>query len=254
MPKSRVCAYCDNQGSMTREHIWPKCIIKRMPDLTARYAGSQKKYIGGELVIADVCAVCNNFKLSALDAHLCLLFDRYFHHFHESANDFEFEYDYDMLMRCLLKITYNSSRTVMKENNPFAKYRKTILDGGIKREDIVIKLDIILPSVEQGIQLNPHSARCAAIDMGRELQHFIVRCVALNSFYFYIVLSKNEDLPTSAREELAFVINNLPGVIVHPYRSKIVVDEISGKNTRDMHEDFIHSTQGSYEAFRKKRR
>ncbi|MFC1223058.1 hypothetical protein ACFE6N_04570 [Pedobacter sp. BG31] len=252
MPKTRVCAYCDKEGSMTREHIWPKCIIERMPDLTARYTRSINKYIGGELVIADVCADCNNFKLSDLDAHFCLLFDKYFQQFHESASDFEFEYDYDLLMRCLLKITYNSSRTIIKEDNPFAKYRKVILDGGVQREDIVIKLDLVIPSNEQGVKLNPHSVRCGAIDMGRTLEHCIVRCVAVNSFYFYIVLSKEEAFPSTGMEELAFVMNNFPGVIVHPYRQKIVVDSISGKNTRDMHEDFIYSTQESYEAFRKK--
>lgn len=197
------------------------------------------------MVIADVCAECNNFKLSELDAHLCLLFDRYFNHFHERANDFELEYDYDLLMHCLLKITYNSSRTLMKENNPFRKYRKVILDGGIVREDIVIKLDIVIPSVEKEIKLNPHSARCAAINMGRELEYFIVRCIALNSFYFYIVLSKKEALTSDAVVELEFLMNNLPGVIVHPYRSKIRIDEISEKNIKDMHEDFIYSTQGS---------
>ncbi|WP_293914870.1 MULTISPECIES: hypothetical protein [unclassified Sphingobacterium] len=254
MSKLKTCAYCDKEGPMTREHIWPKCIIERMPDLTSRYVGSQNKYISGELVIADVCAECNNKKLSDLDAHLCLLFDRYFHQFQEISNNFEFEYDYDMLMRCLLKITYNSSRTIIKENNPFAKYRKVILDGGVQREDIIIKLDLVIPSNEEGIILPPHSARCASIDTGRKLEHFIIRCIAINSFYFYIILSKKESVESNVIEELKFVMHNVPGVIVHPYRSKIIVDDISGKNTRDTHEHFIYSTKDSYEAFLKKRK
>lgn len=252
MPKSRNCAYCDKEGSLTREHLWPKCIIERMPELTARYTGSINKYIGGELVIADVCAECNNKNLSVLDAHFCAMYDRYFHHFHEGETDFEFEYDYDLLMRCLLKITYNTSRTIIKESNPFAKYRKVILDGGIQREDIVIKLDIVVPSIEQGVKLNPNSVRCGKIDMGRELNQSIVRYIAVNSFNFYIVLSKDETFPLTAMDELEFVMKNLPGLIVHPYRSKIVIDKISGKNTRDMHEDFILSTQDKFQAFRKK--
>lgn len=252
MPKSRICAYCDKQGVMTREHIWPKCILTRMPELTARYVGSQKKYIGGELVIADVCAECNNKKLSDLDAYFCLLFDRYFHYFHQDKGDFDFEYDYDLLLRCLLKITYNTSRTIIKENNPFMKYRKVVLDGGENREDIVVKLDIVLPSIEKGVKLNPNSTRCGAINMQRDLLHCIVRCVAVNSFYFYVILSKNEVFPETAIEELDFVMDNLPGVIVDPFRKKVVVDNISGKNTRDTHEDFINSTQESYEKFRKK--
>lgn len=252
MPKSRICAYCDKEDTLTREHLWPKCIIERTPDLTARYVGSKNKYIGGELVIADVCAECNNKKLSDLDAHFCSLYDRYFHLFHENETGFEFEYNYDLLLRCLLKITYNVSRTIIKENNPFAKYRKVILDGGTQREDIVIKLDIVVPSMEDGVKLNPHSVRCGSIDMGRELDQCIVRCVAVNSFYFYVVLSKNETFPSTALDELEFVMHNLPGVIVHPYRSKIVINHISGRNTTDVHEDFIYSTQASYEEFRKK--
>lgn len=250
MARSRICAYCDQGGTMTREHIWPKCIITRMPELTARYAGSQNKFIGGELVIADVCAECNNKKLSVLDAYFCSLFDRYFQYFYESKTDFEFDYEYDLLLRCLLKITYNTSRTIIKENNPFKKYRKVILDGNLVRKDVVIKLDLVLPSIENGVKMNPNSARCAYIDLQRTLDHCIVRCIAVNSFYFYIVLSKSEIFPTDAMEELAFVMNNLPGVIVHPYRSRVTIDNISGKNTRDMHEDFINATQTKYEEFR----
>jgi len=252
MAKSRICAYCDQGGTMTKEHIWPKCIITRMPKLTARYTGSRNKFIGAELVIADVCAVCNNKKLSPLDAYFCFLFDKYFQYFHESQSDFQFEYDYDMLLRSLLKITYNTSRTIIKENNPFRKYRKVIIEGNIIREDIAIKLDLILPSIEEGIKLYPNSARCAAIDLQRTLNHCIVRCIAVNSFYFYIVFFKSEIFPEEAMDELAFVMNNLPGAIVHPYRSNVTIDSISGKDTRDMHEDFIRATQSSYEDFLKK--
>ncbi|WP_222537017.1 hypothetical protein [Pedobacter polysacchareus] len=51
-----------------------------MPELNARYIGSQNKFIGAELVMADVCAECNNKKLSPLDAYFCSLFDQYFQH------------------------------------------------------------------------------------------------------------------------------------------------------------------------------
>ncbi len=120
------------------------------------------------------------------------------------------------------------------------------------REDIVIKLDIILPSIEDGVITNSNSVRCGAIDLQKNLEYYIVRCIAVNAFYFYIVLSKSEIFPEVAIEELAFVMNSLPGVIVHPSRPMVKVDNNSGRNTRYVHEDFIKATQSSYEEYIKK--
>ena len=103
----KKCAYCDIKTKLTKEHIWPKCLITRMPNLTFRYIGSQDKFVTSELVISDVCSKCNNEKLSKLDSYFCSLYDKYFKIFHEEKNQFIFEYNYDLLLRSLLKIIFS---------------------------------------------------------------------------------------------------------------------------------------------------
>jgi len=64
MPKQRFCAYCQKKAKLTREHIWPSCLISRMPELQVNYLGKKHVLMAGDLVVADVCADCNNKKLS----------------------------------------------------------------------------------------------------------------------------------------------------------------------------------------------
>lgn len=242
----KKCAYCDEKRKTTKEHIWPKCIINRMPELEAKYVSSQKKFVSSELTISDVCAECNNTKLSSLDAYLCQLYDQYFKTYIEEKQMFVFEYDYELLLRSLLKITYNSSRTVNKLENIFAKYRKFIKDGGENVENITINLDIVLPSTYDGKKIYPKSARCGSLNIGIASDSFILRVISINSFYFYIMISKDEKVN---KTDFFEVFNRIPGTNIHPYSTKTEVNQSSNSNTYDSHIDFIVNTKDSFEEY-----
>lgn len=238
----RKCAYCDKKRKLTKEHIWPKCIIKRMPELELKYLESKQIFITSELVISDVCTICNNEKLSILDSYFCLLYDTYFKDFHEQKKVFKFQYDYNLLLRSLLKITFNSSRTVERENNFFEKFRNYILDGNEHWESIIVKLDIVTPWINGEDKIYPKSARCGKSDIGYKTDNFVVRAVSVNSFYFYILFCKSEFLPEDLVAELHYIESRIPGTIIHPYRNETMITKFSTDDTYKAHIDFINRT------------
>lgn len=113
--KDPVCAYCRQQGDLTREHLWPTSLHRRLMTLaeqkqSAFWLARLQKEIVGEPTIRDVCATCNNGVLSELDGYICTLFDRVLYRVPAFDELVTFEYDYHLLKRWLLKMSYNSAR------------------------------------------------------------------------------------------------------------------------------------------------
>jgi hypothetical protein len=69
-----------------------------------------RKAIPDEPQIRDVCARCNNGVLSDLDAYICRFFDSTLIQTPLRYERVAFEYDYHLLKRWLLKLSYNSAR------------------------------------------------------------------------------------------------------------------------------------------------
>ncbi len=127
--KMKKCAYCESEGSMTREHVIPSFIYAVQNKLKQSCIGWNEvieKMVGGEFKVKDVCAHCNNVILSELDGYAKKLFtesgilvENY------TKNKITLKYNYDLLLRWLLKVSYNSSRTdgahahLFKEHIPY---------------------------------------------------------------------------------------------------------------------------------------
>jgi len=110
------CAFCGpTDAKRTREHLWPASLHRRVAALLD--GGEQKfwiarlgKALSNEPTIRDVCATCNNGELSSLDNYICQVFDREFSSIRERGEEVKLEYDYHLLKRWLLKMSYNSAR------------------------------------------------------------------------------------------------------------------------------------------------
>lgn len=189
---------------MTKEHIWPKCIINRTPKLTNRLLGNQKKIIYGELTIADVCAKCNNGNLSNLDSYLCTLYDQYFFNYKSQESTVVLKYNYDLLLRSFLKISFNSLRTMKNGENYLSKYKDYILNGGQTPEDISILVELIPPSIVENQTIHPHSVRSGEVKIEEVSDWVKIRLISLNSFYFYLVIGDSliDDIPQDELELL----------------------------------------------------
>jgi len=109
------CAFCLENKNMTREHLWPASLHKRLKLINDQKRGyfwlnSKSKILAVEPKIQDVCADCNNGILSQLDNYICNIFDSNFSHMPEKDEVVSLEYDYHLLKRWLLKMCYNSAR------------------------------------------------------------------------------------------------------------------------------------------------
>ncbi|EPW7005307.1 hypothetical protein WOB98_22225 [Vibrio parahaemolyticus] len=111
----KVCSFCKENKPLTREHLWPASLHKRLykvNELDRKYFWLEKndKTIASEPKIKDVCADCNNGALSQLDTYICELFDQSFVHMPEKGESVVFKHDHNKLKRWLLKMSYNSAR------------------------------------------------------------------------------------------------------------------------------------------------
>lgn len=210
---------------MTREHIWPKCIIERV-NYSDRYSERAAKVFSGDATISDVCADCNNGVLSGLDGYIAQVYDAHFAHFAKAGQPVEFRYDYDLLLRWLLKLSYNTARTVDKDIETLKRYVPYVLGNAPRPADASVVLQLVAPSylarkdgdgppiVEK--KLYPKSTRSARVQLeGKELDWCVIRVVSINSFYFYIVLTPvpNTTVPL---EEMLDVMRAIHGTPLDP--------------------------------------
>ena len=69
---------------------------------------------------------------------------------------------------------------------------------------VSVMLDIVIPSVVNCITLEPRATRCARIFVGRSRPWVCVRLVAVNSYYFYLVITGEKSVPIPEGELLEF--------------------------------------------------
>ena len=194
---------------MTKEHIWSKALIDRWESELNTYNPKTKKFYKGEAVIKDVCANCNNVTLSKLDKYLAEMYDNQFKNHVQRGNGVVFEYSYDLLLRSLLKISFNSCRMMGDDMRALAAHQKVkgyILGKDKRPKGFSIRLQIVTPAIvinEKGVREDDVShdvMRCTKIAFtgtkkvafnGTQTDKFRVRMIAIKSFLFYLIIPIN---------------------------------------------------------------
>ena len=121
-----TCAYCKQKQPATREHVIPSFMYAFQKELEQSVIGWNEvieKMARGESKVKDVCASCNNGTLGILDAHAKKLFvDSGLLVQNYVKSNLVLRYDFALLLRWLLKVSFNSSRTDGAHSHLFERH------------------------------------------------------------------------------------------------------------------------------------
>jgi hypothetical protein len=156
-----------------------------------------------------------------LDAYFCELYDRYFAEARGFDTTVEFEYDFHLLTRALLKIAYNSARSAGSEHAHLRSAQAYIARGEPVPAQLAVYAELVSPTivtdenVPSGRVVLPENFYRSVVSKlltphGGDVH---TRIIAVGSFYFHLVLPakllSDEEFELAASELGLFV----PGVV-----------------------------------------
>lgn len=236
-----ICAYCEHDRPATREHVIPSFIYAFQKQVEQSFIGWNEvanRMVGGEAKIKDVCGECNNGTLGQLDSYAKqmlsdsgLLVQNY------KDTSLCLGYDYPLLLRWLLKVSFNSSRAdgvhaaIFKEHIPFIlglappppRYRvATVLY--LAAPELISKNLAIPESFVKASQgsnvLNPFFARISYGVVPSD--RFIHRINILGPAVFHLLLFKEGVLPGHAASEIRSLIKVQPEAVELSSKRRVV--------------------------------
>ena len=200
-----ICAYCERDGLLTREHLFPQFLARRSPGYGTYIDHSRpSRPVRAAPVIRDVCAKCNNERLGKLDAYADRLMKKFFVFLADEPFHVKLECDSDRLLRWLLKLLYNDVRATSGRSQIYRDLRPFILgDEPNLPFSIHLLAGIIAPAkLPDGQELDyPEHHGFADIFLQPPLRDWVVisRGVFLNSYFFY-VLGWRKGIPRPTRK------------------------------------------------------
>lgn len=203
------CTYCDKTGKLTREHVIPRWYNDAPGEAETFSARAPLTHVQGDLIVRDVCRVCNNGVLSDLDGYGKTLYERYFASTVYAGETITLEYDGSRLLRWLLKLSYNSARAQNADVRVLREYRRVVLGELPIPNRIRCWLRLVTPTFfdpstkvirparrdEQG---HPHVHeplwfRIAQFRLSTYPALFLVqRTVMINSFAFTLLIARSD--------------------------------------------------------------
>lgn len=240
-PQRNVCAYCNGLGRLTSEHVWPRGILRRT-ELSVRYTMKAGKTFSGDMTIKDVCRECNNGPLSKLDDYFCQLYDRYFSTTPNPVSPIKFRYDFSLLMKFLLKISYNASRTTGNDADLLSRYAPMLIS---EFPASPIHAIAFVGTAKAGWLKGPHAgghikkikplgARCGPVVIPGVDYHewCALRTVIINGFMFTVQLMRQPTIAHRLATDLRSRIYGVPllpnGITIIPAPTKSALDFYEG--------------------------
>ncbi|WP_448724575.1 hypothetical protein [Pseudomonas farris] len=238
-----LCAYCGpTENKITREHIIPKFIYEYQSEhhKISGWNEVAKKTISGEIKVKDVCDNCNNNILGKLDYYAKqflsqhgVLTDIFL------SEEMELKYDYDLLLRWLLKLSFNAARQDGTQAPLFVDSVPYML--GLRAEE-PLNIDVVVQVLKPvqhsageiemlnglGVPVsdcgktNPFIARIGKALISGSNGGFIIRTVIMGALIFYIFIYE-AGLGAVSREQLlrTFMQNLKSGTILKKNSSSI---------------------------------
>src|SRR6266851_1835922 len=201
-----VCAYCERDGLLTREHLFLEFLARRSPGYGTYIDHSRPSTpLRAVPVIRDVCAKCNNERLGKLDAYATRLTEKFFVFLAGEPFHVKLECDSDRLLRWLLKLLYNDARATSGGAIEIYRDLRPFILGGEPNLPFSIHLlaGIIAPaklSAGRDDLDYPEHHGFSDIFLQPPLRDWVVlsRGIFLNSYFFY-VLGWRKGIPRPTR-------------------------------------------------------
>jgi hypothetical protein len=171
--------------------------LKEKTIISAHFSVKSEKVHGGDYVVKDVCEDCNNIILSELDKYFCELDGKYFQQSIDPDDDIDFEYDYNLLSRALLKIAYNTSRSGISDSTALSSASLYILGESKSLNGLIILLELVGPNEIVAVGdhdvirkvIPPLGYRSALMKLTTPNGHKVLsRLVSVNAFYFHLFI------------------------------------------------------------------
>ena len=255
-PKS--CIYCggSENGPLTKEHVLPSWLYEESTNLNIQLLqASPDKFISNQQTVKDVCAKCNNEVLSQLDTYAKTLYLKYFKKIVHKNQSFRFEYNYHMLVRWLLKVSYNSARANKGDVQSFIDFKEYILKGTNCPSGLTIMVQLLTPyylnekekekvknlEIKDLGVIRPYFTRISKMHSPSSFQS--VRMITLNSYVFYIFIPSEKNITTFSRQkELQRIMSTdiTEGLqLLNPIKNKINVKSSQVSLLRFMEAHFM---------------
>ena len=252
----KSCAYCGRLGTTladsfsTKEHVLPEFFLKDDTEERRTFFFERPLQIPSPAVINDVCNHCNNGPLSDLDAYAK---NNHYSAFKENITykSKVFRYDYKLLSRWLLKISYNNARIANLEK-AYKTHPVEMIEYILGKREELPGLSIfanILPSKRVGdmvkmpdkmdnkIVLQPSRLRVSDIKLSDSSQPMFSRLVAFYNYYFYLFYPEHSGIEKT-EDFICYVLLN--------QKSKVIL-----KSREDNFLDTMRATRDEYpEAFK----
>lgn len=110
-----ICAYCGKEAKGTKEHIISSGILGLFPECFATIDGERSIVHQGDPMVKDVCADCNNNRISYIDSYVKEFIEKYFLVKYKKDDTLSVEYDYTMIQKMCLKFAFNDLRARKKD-------------------------------------------------------------------------------------------------------------------------------------------
>lgn len=105
------CVYCKREAKPTKEHIISSGVLDLFPECFLTIDNYRKKVYPSDMVINDVCAVCNNEKISYIDSYAKEFIGQYFVSKYDASSSLNINFDYALVQKMLLKYAFNDMRS-----------------------------------------------------------------------------------------------------------------------------------------------
>lgn len=257
-----VCAYCQQDRQPTREHVIPAFIYAFQKELEEGIIGWNEvaqRMVGGEGKVKDVCAECNNVVLGQLDTYgkqllteSGLLVQNY------TKTTLSLKYNYSLLLRWLMKISFNSSRMDGVHAPIFSEHIQFMrgLASPPPRHRVAAVLYLARPellgksriasepfvTIAQGSNLlNPFLVRISYGAQPGE-NEYLLRLNIFGPAVFYLLFFHDHVLPGHAAAAIRRLLKHIPTGIELGPRRQLVEVSVGEKSWLDLYEPQVART------------